>query len=321
MSSTRASGPCRPDLPEAQLEPKDLSESPTLSGRSYIIGGHAFTAAKARAGLHLVATPIGNLGDITIRALETLAGVDTVMCEDTRVTGKLMQRYGLRAPLKPYHDHNAASIRPAILDALAGGAAMALVSDAGTPLVSDPGYKLVTEAIARGITVEAVPGASAVLTGLSVSGLPSDRFLFAGFLPQKSAARRTMLEELKTVRATLIVFDTAPRLSASLADIAAVLGDRPVAVARELTKLHEEVLRGTVTDVAAMIEGREHLKGEICLLVGPPGEEPLAGADEIDAALIAAMADASLNEAAALVAKRYGMKKRDAYARALELKR
>ncbi len=298
-----------------------MSESPTMSGRGYIIGGHAFEAAKARAGLHLVATPIGNLGDITIRALETLAGVDTVLCEDTRVTGKLMQRFGLRTPLKPYHDHNAASVRPAVLDALERGAAMALVSDAGTPLVSDPGYKLVTEAIARKITVEAVPGASAVLTGLAVSGLPSDRFLFAGFLPQKSAARRALLEELKTIRATLIVFDTAPRLEASLADIAAVLGDRSVTVARELTKLHEEVLRGTASEVAAIITGRDHLKGEICLLIGPPGEAPHADAGEIDAALVAAMARSSLNEASALVAKRFGLKKRDVYARALELKR
>jgi 16S rRNA (cytidine1402-2'-O)-methyltransferase len=298
-----------------------LNDSPTTSGRGYSIGGHAFTAAKARAGLHLVATPIGNLADITLRALETLAGVDTVLCEDTRVTGRLMQRYGLRAPLRPYHDHNAASVRPAILDALAAGASVALVSDAGTPLVSDPGYRLVTEAIARAVPVEAVPGASAVLTGLSVSGLPSDRFLFAGFLPQKQAARRAMLEELKGLRATLIVFDTAPRLAASLADVAAVLGDRPLAVARELTKLHEEVLRGTTAEVAAMIAGRERLKGEICLLIGPPGEAPQAGADAIDAALVEAMADASLNEAAALVAKRFGLRKRDVYARGLALKR
>jgi len=298
-----------------------LNDSPTTSGRGYSIGGHAFTAAKARAGLHLVATPIGNLADITLRALETLAGVDTVLCEDTRVTGRLMQRYGLRAPLRPYHDHNAASVRPAILDALAAGASFALVSDAGTPLVSDPGYRLVTEAIARAVPVEAVPGASAVLTGLCVSGLPSDRFLFAGFLPQKQAARRAMLEELKRLRATLIVFDTAPRLAASLADVAAVLGDRPLAVARELTKLHEEVLRGTTAEVAAMIAGRERLKGEICLLIGPPGESPQAGADAIDAALVEAMADASLNEAAALVAKRFGLRKRDVYARGLALKR
>ena len=298
-----------------------MSESHTASGRGFSIGGHAFTAAKARPGLHLVATPIGNLGDITIRGLETLAGVDTVLCEDTRVTGKLMQRYGLRAPLRPYHDHNAAGVRPAILDALAGGASMALVSDAGTPLVSDPGYRLVTGAIARGIAVEAVPGASAVLTGLSVSGLPSDRFLFAGFLPHKQAARRAMLEELKGLRATLVFFDTAPRLPSSLADIAAVLGDRPLAVARELTKLHEEVLRGATATVAAAVAARDPLKGEICLLVGPPGEEPQPGANEIDAALVEAMADASLNEASALVAKRFGLRKRDVYARALALKR
>ncbi|MFO1088652.1 MAG: 16S rRNA (cytidine(1402)-2'-O)-methyltransferase [Hyphomicrobiales bacterium] len=288
--------------------------------RRYTIGAHVFDAPRARPGLHLVATPIGNLGDITIRALETLAGADTVLCEDTRVTSKLFQRFGLRTPLKPYHDHNAQTVRPAILAELAGGASIALVSDAGTPLVSDPGYKLVHEAIGAGVTVEALPGASAVLAGLSVSGLPTDRFLFAGFLPPKSSARRAVLEDLKSVPATLVFFDTAPRLADTLADVAAVMGARGVVVARELTKLHEEVLRGTAAALAAEVAGRASLKGEICLLIAPPADDVAVSEADVDAALAAALETAPAAQAAALVAKRFGLVKRDVYARALALK-
>ena len=214
------------------------------------LDGHASRSPRLAPGLHIVATPIGNLGDITLRALATLAGADLIACEDTRVTRKLLDRYGIATPLTPYHDHNAAKARPALLRRLAEGAAIALVSDAGTPLISDPGFKLVRAAQEAGHPVTALPGASAVLAALAVAGLPTDQFFFAGFLPPKQAARRARIAELARIPATLVLFETGPRLAATLADLAAGLGRREAAVCRELTKLHEEVRRGDLATLA-----------------------------------------------------------------------
>jgi len=272
-------------------------------------------------GLYLVATPIGNLGDVTLRAIDLLGRVDLVACEDTRMTERLLQRHGIRARLTPYHDHNAERVRPALLRRLAGGASLALVSDAGTPLVSDPGYKLVREAIAAGIPVTALPGPSAALVALQLSGLPTDRFLFAGFLPSRDAARRRALAELAKVPATLVFFETAPRLAETLAAMAEILGDRPAAVARELTKLFEEVRRDGTAALARHYAEAGPPKGEIAVVVGPPSEPVPAAPGEIDAALAAALARMSLKDAVAAVAAATGEPRRDVYARALALQR
>ncbi len=269
-------------------------------------------------GLYLVATPIGNLRDITLRALDVLGGVDLVLAEDTRVAGKLLAAHGIKARLQRYDEHAAAKARPGILAALAGGSAIALISDAGTPLVSDPGYRLAREAAAQGSTVIPIPGPSATLAALSISGLPTDRFLFAGFPPAKSAARRAMFEELAHVRATLIFFEGGSRLAASLADMAAVFGPRDGAVARELTKLHETVVRAPL-DALAADPRFETPKGEIVVLVGP-GEETAATPEQADAALAAALTRVGPGEAAAEVARALGLPRRDLYARALALR-
>ena len=282
-------------------------------------GKGAARSSKLAPGLYLVATPIGNLADVTLRALDVLRGVDTVLCEDTRVTSKLLARYGIAAATQPYHDHNAERVRPEILARLKAGAALALVSDAGTPLVSDPGYKLVREALAAGVGVTAVPGPSAALTALLSSGLPPDRFLFAGFLPAKVVARRRTLEALKDVTATLLFYESAPRLAASLADMAASLGARPAAVARELTKLHEEVRRGSLAELAAHYRDSGPPKGELVIVVGPP--VPAAASDaELDHALRAALARKTLREAVEDVAAASGARRRHVYVRALALK-
>jgi len=270
-------------------------------------------------GLYVVATPIGNLRDITLRALDVLAGADLVLAEDTRVTGKLLSAFDLSARLERHDEHAAERARPRALAALAEGQRVALVTDAGTPLVSDPGYRLVREAAAAGHPVFAIPGASALLAGLSIAGLPTDRFLFAGFPPPKSAARRTFLEELAGLRATLVFFEGGSRLAASLADMAAVLGEREAAVCRELTKLHETVVRGPLSALAG--DPRfEAPKGEIVVLVGP-GRETQASAADADAALRDALTRLRPAEAAAEVAKALGLPRRDLYRRAMELKR
>src|SRR5258708_1687481 len=214
--------------------------------RTFSVGGHALTAPKPVPGLHLVATPIGNLGDITLRALETLAGVDIIACEDTRITRRLTERYAISAQLKPYHEHNAALARPKILERLAEGASIALVSDAGTPLISDPGFKLVREVCAAGHAVIAVPGPSSVLTALSVAALPTDRFFFEGFLPAREHARRTRLAELAKIDATLVMFESGNRVQDTLRDLAEIMGTRDAAICRELTKLHEEIKRAPI---------------------------------------------------------------------------
>ena len=269
-------------------------------------------------GLYLVSTPIGNLRDITLRALDVLGKADLVLAEDTRVTGKLLGAYGIKARLQRYDDHMGAAVRPQILERLAGGARIALVTDAGSPLVSDPGYRLAVEAAAQGAKVIAIPGASAVLTGLAVAGLPTDRFLFAGFPPPKSAARRTLFEELKPIRATLVFFEGASRLGDSLKDMAAVFGPRPAAVARELTKLYETVVRAPL-DVLAEDPKLQAPKGEVVVLVGP-GQEAGLSAAEAEAALAEAVLRLGPSEAAAEVAKATGLPRRELYRRAVELK-
>ncbi|MBB6252666.1 16S rRNA (cytidine(1402)-2'-O)-methyltransferase [Nitrospirillum iridis] len=273
---------------------------------------------KPPPGLHVVATPIGNAGDITLRALETLKGVDAIACEDTRVTSKLMARYQVRKPLLAYHEHNAARMRPQLLARMAAGEAIALVSDAGTPLISDPGYKLVREAREQGLHVTHLPGASATLTALVLAGLPSDRFLFAGFLPSRTGPRRAALEELAPVRATLVLFESAQRLADLLADAAQVLGGREVAVARELTKLFEEVRRGTLADLAAHYAEAGPPRGEVVVVVGPPMEGNEEAVD-IDGLLRAAMRTLSVRDAAATVAEASGAPRKQIYQRALEL--
>jgi 16S rRNA (cytidine1402-2'-O)-methyltransferase len=270
-------------------------------------------------GLAIVATPIGNVQDITLRALSVLRAADAIACEDTRVSEKLLRRYGVTTRRLAYHEHNAERMRPKLLARLNEGAAIALISDAGTPLVSDPGFKLVRAAIAEGIPVTAVPGASAPLAALVLSGLPCDRFFFAGFLPAKEAARRRTLMELKDIPATLLLLETAPRLVSALADMAAVLGDRPAAVARELTKLHEEVRRGGLAGLGAFYAGAGPPKGELVVVVGPPEAREAVADAAVDEALGAALKQMSVKDASLAVAAALGLPRRAVYARALAL--
>jgi 16S rRNA (cytidine1402-2'-O)-methyltransferase len=273
-------------------------------------------------GLYVVATPIGNLGDISSRALETLSGAAIIACEDTRVTGVLLHRFGITTPMTPYHDHNATRARPGILARLVAGEAVALVSDAGTPLLSDPGYKLVRACSDAGIAVHSVPGPSALLAALTIAALPSDRVLFAGFLPTKSAARREVIEEFKPVRATLVFYESARRLAASLADLSKTLGTRDAAVCRELTKLHEEVRRGVLGELAIHYEKAGAPKGEVVIAVGPPsGDAPTVTGEDIDAALGRALVSMSLRDAVDAVAGSLSMPRRAIYARAIDLQK
>jgi 16S rRNA (cytidine1402-2'-O)-methyltransferase len=270
-----------------------------------------------RGLLALVATPIGNLGDISPRALETLREASVVACEDTRVTGNLLSKFEIRRPMVAYHDHNAETMRPKLIARLAAGETVAMASDAGMPLISDPGSQLVREAIDAGHAVTVIPGPSAPVAALVLSGLPSDRFLFAGFLPVKDGARREVLREMKPVPATLLFFETGPRLADSLASCADVLGDRPAAVARELTKLHEEVRRGTLGELARHYAENGPPKGEIVLVIGAPLAEEVAY--DVDAALGSALARMGVKEAATAVAVASGRPRREIYARALAL--
>ncbi|HUT51019.1 MAG TPA: 16S rRNA (cytidine(1402)-2'-O)-methyltransferase [Alphaproteobacteria bacterium] len=269
-------------------------------------------------GLYLVATPIGNLRDITLRALDVLGAADVIACEDTRVTARLLTTYAVTTPTIPYHDHNAARARPAIVKRVAEGQAVALVSDAGTPLISDPGLKLVRACAEEGLAVVAIPGASAMLAGLAVAGLPTDRFLFAGFLPAKSAGRRRALEDLAGVPATLVFYEAANRLPAALADMADVLGPRPAAVARELTKLYEEIARGDLAELAARYAEAGPPKGEVVVVVGPPEVAEIAG-EVVDKRLTAALMRLSVRDASSEVADELGLPRRQLYERALQL--
>ncbi|MBC2664714.1 16S rRNA (cytidine(1402)-2'-O)-methyltransferase [Novosphingobium flavum] len=269
-------------------------------------------------GLYIVATPIGNLGDITLRAAEVLRSVAAIACEDTRVTGKLLHHLEIKQRLIRYDDHASEATRDHLLG-IAAGEALALVSDAGTPLISDPGYKLVRAARERGIAVTSLPGASAATIALTLSGLPSDRFLFAGFLPNKEKARRDILTELGAVKATLVFYETAPRLADSLAAIAEVLPGREASVARELTKKFEECRTGSPAELIAHYEAHPP-KGEIVLLIGPPGETAPGEGVDVDALLRAALETDKASQAAGKVAKATGLDRKALYARALELK-
>jgi 16S rRNA (cytidine1402-2'-O)-methyltransferase len=269
-------------------------------------------------GLYLVATPIGNLGDITLRALSVLAGADIVYCEDTRHSRTLVSHFAIPATLRPYHEHNAEAQRPAVLAELAEGKAIALISDAGTPLVSDPGWKLVREAIAAGHAVFTIPGPSAVIAALTSAGLPTDAFFFAGFLPAREAARRARIADLATMPATLVFFEAPSRLAAALADLASGLGARPAAVARELTKLYEEVRRAPLPELAAAYADAEP-KGEIVILVGPPLAAEVADT-AIEERLHAALSEMSVRDAARTVAEVLGVAKARVYDLALKLK-
>jgi 16S rRNA (cytidine1402-2'-O)-methyltransferase len=270
-------------------------------------------------GLYLVATPIGNLGDISLRALAVLHGADRIFCEDTRVTGKLLARYGISTSLGAYHDHNAEQVRPTVLTALRRGERVALVSDAGTPLVSDPGYKLVRAALAEDLPVNSIPGPTAAVAALILSGLSPVAFLFAGFLPPRQAARRRALERWTVVEATLIFYESTARLAESLADMAEVLGNREAAIARELTKLHEEVRRGRLADLAAHYRLAGPPRGEVVVVVGGPerGEPDDA---EIDKRLLTAIAELGVREAAAKLSSETGLRRAELYRRALALR-
>jgi 16S rRNA (cytidine1402-2'-O)-methyltransferase len=279
----------------------------------------ALAQTELTPGLYVVATPIGNLADISMRALSVLHEADRVFCEDTRVTGKLMARYRISTSLGAYHDHNAEEMRPVILAALRRGERVALVSDAGTPLVSDPGYKLVRAALAEDLPVTAVPGPTAAVTALILSGLPPAAFLFAGFLPPRQSARRRALSRWAAVEATLVLYESTSRLAESLADMAEVLGDRTAAVARELTKLHEEVRRGRLADLAAHYRLAGPPRGEAVVVIGPP-EHRAPEESEIDARLRTALAELGVREAAAKLATETGLPRGVLYRRALAMR-
>jgi len=303
----------------AKPAPINTTADQSAPDRSFTVAGHLLTAPKAAPGLHLVATPIGNLGDITLRALETLAGVDVIACEDTRITRRLTDRFGISALLKPYHEHNAALARPKILERLAQGASIALVSDAGTPLISDPGFKLVREVTAAGHPVIALPGPSSVLAALAVAALPTDRFFFEGFLPSKQTARRSRLSELKLIDATLVMFESGNRVQETLHDLADIMGNRDAAICRELTKLHEEISRATLSDLAGMADSLE-TRGEFVLVIGPPAADAqIMAPDDLDELLRASLRTSSVKDAVAHAVALSGRPKREIYARALEL--
>lgn len=286
--------------------------------------GLAAEAEPLTPGLHVVATPIGNLRDVSFRALATLAAADAVLAEDTRVTRTLLMHYGITTPLVSYHEHSNEAVRERMVLRMKGGEALALVSDAGTPLVSDPGFKLVQAAIAAGLAVTPIPGPSAVMTAIVAAGLPTDRFFFEGFLPQKAGARRNRLAALAAIPGTLVLFESPHRLPEMLADASAALGGtRPAAVARELTKLFETIRRGTLESLAGTFAEEGPPKGEVVVVIGTaPDEAPSEEADTaLDAALEAALARHSIKDAAALVADETGQPKRTVYARALALAR
>ncbi|MFA6122337.1 MAG: 16S rRNA (cytidine(1402)-2'-O)-methyltransferase [Sphingomonas sp.] len=269
-------------------------------------------------GLYIVATPIGNLGDLSPRAAHILTHAAVIAVEDSRVTAKLLHHIGVRRPMVPYHDHNAEDVRPGLI-ARMGMEAVALVSDAGTPLISDPGYKLVRDARAAGHTVWTIPGPCAAVAALTLAGLPTDRFLFLGFLPSKAQARAAAIAEVAAIRATLVLYESGPRLGATLAALAQALGDREAAVTREITKHFEEAVTGTLSQLAARYADAPP-KGEIVVVVAPPGAPEAASADAADAALTEALTRLSTGQAASEVAKKLGLDRKALYARALELK-
>src|SRR3569833_286681 len=301
------------------MRAKAIPPTPTINSKdagrcSYAVAGHLVAAPKARPGLYLVATPIGNLGDATLRALETLAGVDVIACEDTRITRRLIERYAIAAQLKPYHEHNAEAARPKILEALGQGGSIALVSDAGTPLISDPGFKLVREVCAAGHAVYALPGPSSVLAALSVAALPTDRFFFEGFLPAKSAARRARLAELARIDATLVIFESGSRVQDTLGELAEIMGTREAAICRELTKLHEEISRAPLQELARDADTLE-TRGEFVLVIAPPAADAeMLTSDALDDLLREQLAANSVKDAVAHAVALSGRPRREVYA-------
>jgi len=273
---------------------------------------------KLAAGLYVTATPIGNMADMSFRARAVLEGADIIACEDSRVTGKLLARFNIKTPSISYHDHNEKKVLPQMMERLGAGQIVALVSDAGTPLISDPGYHLVRSAQQAGIFVCSIPGASAILAALASAGLPTDRFMFAGFLPSRSQARRTCLKDFVALKATLVFYESPNRLKDSLQDMLEILGDREAAICRELTKLYEEIRRGSLADLVQHYRQADRPKGEIVVVVGPP-QETKAPASQLDEALIAALETLSVKEAVASVTFTTGLKRKQVYQRALEI--
>jgi len=298
-----------------------VTHSDTISDRnpSQHLTGEELQSVPLEKGLYVVATPIGNLRDVTLRALDTLRLADIILAEDTRQTRKLLDAYDIKTPLSPYHDHNAAKRVPGVIKDLEGGKIIALVSDAGTPLISDPGFKLVRAAAEADIDVFPLPGASAVLAGLVKSGLPSDRFMFAGFLPPKSGARKTALEDLAPVKATLIFFETGPRIADCLKDMQAVLGERDVVLTRELTKRYEEARHGSFDDLIDSVKDQPP-RGEMVLLAGPPKTGDKWSEQDVISALNIQIAELGVKRASAEIAAQCGWPKRDVYQLALTLK-
>ncbi len=277
-------------------------------------------SARPAPGLYIAATPIGNLADVTVRVIDTLKTADAILCEDTRHTGKLCAAYGVETPRRPYHEHNAAAVRPEIVKALQQGAVFCLVSDAGTPLISDPGYKLVADARAAGVDVFTLPGPCAAIAGLSAAGLPTDQFHFAGFPPAKQAARLKFYQDLATIPATLVFYEAANRLGASLKDAETAFGSRDAVIGRELTKRHEEFRSGRLADLAAEV-ATETVKGEIVLMIGPPAADAAHDPAAVTAFLQDALAVMSVKDAAAAAAEAFSLPRKRAYEEALALKR
>jgi 16S rRNA (cytidine1402-2'-O)-methyltransferase len=292
-----------------------------MSGKTYHIGAQAFTAENLLPGLYLVPTPIGNLGDVTLRALMVLAAADFVYCEDTRVTPRLLERFGIKAKLKPYHDHNSTDAGNAIMAEIANGASVALVSDAGTPLLSDPGFPLVRDCVEKGYKIEALPGASALLPALQLSGLPSDRFSFFGFLPQKKQERLKALAEIAEREETLVVYESPHRIVDALEDMDQVFADRAVSVSREISKLHEETLRGTALEIATALKAKPSIKGEFVVVIGAQARTlGTPSESDITAEITLALKLHPASKAASSVSKKLGLPRDDIYARILAMK-
>jgi 16S rRNA (cytidine1402-2'-O)-methyltransferase len=291
-----------------------------MSARTYHIGAHEFEAEPLTAGLYLVPTPIGNLGDMTLRGLQVLAAADVAYCEDTRVTPRLFERFGIRTKLRPYHDHNAARAGAAIIAEIRAGLSVALVSDAGTPLISDPGFPLVRDCLAIGVKVEALPGASALLPALQLSGLPTDRFTFLGFLPPKKTERLKVLDDIATCAETVIVYESPHRILDTLTDLNTVQPGRPIAVSREVSKLHEETLRGTAASIAAVLAAKTSIKGEFVIVIGAREKQTETLSDAaIETEIGQALQNHPASKAAALVSRKLGLARDDIYARILAM--
>jgi 16S rRNA (cytidine1402-2'-O)-methyltransferase len=292
-----------------------------MTDKTYHIGANAIPATSLEAGLYLVSTPIGNLGDMTLRSLNVLAVADVIYCEDTRITPRLLERFGIKNKLKPYHDHNSEGAGASIISAIQMGQIIALVSDAGTPLISDPGFPLVRDCVAAGLRVEALPGASALLPALQLSGLPTDRFSFLGFLPQKRNERLKVLSEIDERSETVAVYESPYRILEALEDIEKVLGIRPLSVSREISKLHEETLRGTAQSIAETLREKPSIKGEFVIIIGAHEKAPeMLTDDDINKAVEQALMDHPSGKAASLVSKKLGLPRDDVYARILALK-